>query len=156
MLAFLLFSVFWAGAQEKDTSEIMMGIVKEKTIVSIQGTKLKTEGPLLITHWGMSGPAILKLSAFGARLLSEKDYNFIISYFEKLLIFLNEIFNVMKRNITLHNKFNNHLDKVEILSLKMKEKEASLRKNVYKILELNADGHRRAIFTDDSMEFVQP
>jgi predicted Rossmann fold flavoprotein len=54
----------------------LMGIAIEKTIVSIQGTKLKTKGPLLITHWGMSGPAILKLSAFGARLLSERDYKF--------------------------------------------------------------------------------
>ena len=39
--------------------------------VSIVGEKLKTEGPLLITHWGMSGPAILKLSAWGARELSQ-------------------------------------------------------------------------------------
>ncbi|MBU0483214.1 MAG: NAD(P)/FAD-dependent oxidoreductase [Proteobacteria bacterium] len=54
----------------------LMGVVVEKTLVSIQGTKLKAEGPLLITHWGMSGPAILKLSSFGARVLSEKDYEF--------------------------------------------------------------------------------
>lgn len=37
---------------------------------------LHSEGPLLITHWGMSGPAILKLSAWGARLLEPLDYNF--------------------------------------------------------------------------------
>lgn len=54
----------------------LMGIVVEKTLVSIQGTNFKSEGPLLITHWGMSGPAILKLSSFGARFLSEKDYKF--------------------------------------------------------------------------------
>lgn len=54
----------------------LMGVVVENTLVSIQGTKLKSDGPLLITHWGMSGPAILKLSAFGARLLSERDYEF--------------------------------------------------------------------------------
>jgi predicted Rossmann fold flavoprotein len=52
----------------------LMGIVVEHALVSIQGTKLKSEGPLLITHWGMSGPAILKLSAFGARILSEMNY----------------------------------------------------------------------------------
>jgi len=52
----------------------LMGIVVEKTKVSIQGTKLKSDGPLLITHWGMSGPAILKLSAFGARILNEMGY----------------------------------------------------------------------------------
>jgi predicted Rossmann fold flavoprotein len=53
----------------------LMGIVVEKTLVNIQGTKLKSDGPLLITHWGMSGPAILKLSAFGARILSELNYD---------------------------------------------------------------------------------
>lgn len=52
----------------------LMGIVVENTIVSIQGTKFKAEGPLLITHWGMSGPAILKLSSFGARWLKENRY----------------------------------------------------------------------------------
>jgi predicted Rossmann fold flavoprotein len=52
----------------------LMGIVVENTIVVIQGTKLKSDGPLLITHWGMSGPAILKLSAVGARILSEMNY----------------------------------------------------------------------------------
>ena len=54
----------------------LMGIVVENAIVSIQGTKLKSDGPLLITHWGFSGPAILKLSAFGARILSEMNYEF--------------------------------------------------------------------------------
>lgn len=44
--------------------------------VKIVGTKLKSEGPLLITHWGMSGPAILKLSAWGARELHELGYKF--------------------------------------------------------------------------------
>jgi predicted Rossmann fold flavoprotein len=54
----------------------LMGIVIENPSVTIQGTKLKSDGPLLITHWGMSGPAILKLSAFGARILSEMNYEF--------------------------------------------------------------------------------
>ncbi|WP_235296290.1 BaiN/RdsA family NAD(P)/FAD-dependent oxidoreductase [Portibacter marinus] len=54
----------------------LMGIVVEKTLTSIQGTALKSDGPLLITHWGMSGPAILKLSAFGARYLSQCNYQF--------------------------------------------------------------------------------
>ncbi len=56
----------------------LMGIVVENALVSVQGTKLKSDGPLLITHWGMSGPAILKLSAFGARLLNDKKYEFTI------------------------------------------------------------------------------
>lgn len=41
-----------------------------------QQPSLESEGPILITHWGMSGPAILKLSAWGARLLSDYNYKF--------------------------------------------------------------------------------
>jgi predicted Rossmann fold flavoprotein len=52
----------------------LMGVVVEKALVSIQGTKFKGDGPLLITHWGMSGPAILKLSSHAARWLSENRY----------------------------------------------------------------------------------
>lgn len=44
--------------------------------VKIPGTKLGSEGPVLITHWGMSGPGILKISAWGARELSERGYKF--------------------------------------------------------------------------------
>ena len=39
-------------------------------------TKLESTGPLLITHWGLSGPAVLKLSAFGARILADKNYQY--------------------------------------------------------------------------------
>ncbi len=56
----------------------LMGIVIENTLVAIQGTKIKARGPLLVTHWGMSGPAILKLSSFGARVLHQMDYNFAV------------------------------------------------------------------------------
>lgn len=44
--------------------------------VRVKGTKLSASGPLLITHWGMSGPGILRLSAWGARILAEKNYQF--------------------------------------------------------------------------------
>lgn len=54
----------------------LMGVVAEPVSAKVMGTKLSSEGPLLITHWGMSGPAILKLSAFGARILHELDYSF--------------------------------------------------------------------------------
>ena len=54
----------------------LMGVVAPNTSVRVQGTKIKQEGPLLITHWGMSGPAILKLSAFGARVLGQRNYEF--------------------------------------------------------------------------------
>jgi len=46
--------------------------------VKVKGSKLEAGGPLLITHWGMSGPGILRLSAWGARELSDKNYQFII------------------------------------------------------------------------------
>ncbi len=46
--------------------------------VKVKDTKLSATGPLLITHWGMSGPGILRLSAWGARLLHEKQYRFTI------------------------------------------------------------------------------
>lgn len=54
----------------------LMGVVIPEAEVRIQGTKLSSIGPVLITHWGMSGPAILKLSAWGARELAEKGYEF--------------------------------------------------------------------------------
>jgi len=54
----------------------LMGVSVESAIVRIPGTKLTSTGPLLITHWGMSGPAILKLSSFGSRILSEMEYDF--------------------------------------------------------------------------------
>ena len=47
-----------------------------KSQVAIREAKLKNEGPVLITHWGFSGPAILKLSAWGARELNKLDYKF--------------------------------------------------------------------------------
>lgn len=52
----------------------MMGTVVDDAVVSLAGTKFKAQGPLLITHWGMSGPAVLKLSSYAARWLNEHDY----------------------------------------------------------------------------------
>jgi predicted Rossmann fold flavoprotein len=52
--------------------------VAAQVTVNIKDTKLESTGPLLITHWGMSGPAILKLSAWGARTLFDKNYQFTI------------------------------------------------------------------------------
>ena len=54
----------------------LSGLSVGHALVRIPGTKLMSEGPLLITHWGLSGPAVLKLSAWGARTLSERDYQF--------------------------------------------------------------------------------
>jgi predicted Rossmann fold flavoprotein len=54
----------------------LMGISVPAATVKIAGTKLTETAPLLITHWGLSGPAILRLSAWGARELAEKNYHF--------------------------------------------------------------------------------
>ena len=54
----------------------LMGVSVDRATVKIAGTKLTETAPLLITHWGMSGPAVLKLSAWGARELAEKNYHF--------------------------------------------------------------------------------
>ena len=57
-----------------DNLHNLMGTVVEDATVAIPGTKHKAMGPLLITHWGMSGPAILKLSSYAARDLHEHNY----------------------------------------------------------------------------------
>ena len=56
--------------------EGLSGVSVEHATVAVRDTKLKESGPLLITHWGMSGPAILKLSAWGARELAKVNYEF--------------------------------------------------------------------------------
>ena len=53
--------------------QALMGVVTDVEAM-IPGTKLRANGPLLITHWGLSGPAILKLSSHAARYLAEKNY----------------------------------------------------------------------------------
>jgi len=57
----------------------LAGISVEHAVVTAPGTKLKTDGPVLITHAGLSGPGILKLSAWGAREFAEKNYAFPIA-----------------------------------------------------------------------------
>lgn len=52
----------------------LQGLVVEDAVAYIPGTKYRAEGPLLITHWGMSGPAILKLSSYAARYLADNQY----------------------------------------------------------------------------------
>ena len=52
----------------------LMGTVVEQATVMLPGTRLRASGPLLITHWGMSGPCILRLSSYAARLLHEQSY----------------------------------------------------------------------------------
>ncbi|MBQ2208983.1 MAG: NAD(P)/FAD-dependent oxidoreductase [Prevotella sp.] len=52
----------------------LQGLVVNDAVASVPGTKFRAGGPLLITHWGMSGPAILKLSSYAARHLAERKY----------------------------------------------------------------------------------
>ena len=52
----------------------LMGVAVPDGLVKIEGTKLNYRGPVLITHWGVSGPAVLKLSAFGAAWLYDHQY----------------------------------------------------------------------------------
>ncbi len=52
----------------------LMGTVVPQAQALLPGTRLRASGPLLITHWGMSGPCILRLSSYGARMLHDCDY----------------------------------------------------------------------------------
>lgn len=71
-----------------DRIKDLMGVSTEMVSLKVKGSTLKANGPLLITHWGMSGPAILKLSAWGARELFDKNYQFqLIVNFTNDLVF---------------------------------------------------------------------
>ena len=66
-------SLFTLSIADRQLTELM-GTVVEPVQVMIPGTKFRAEGPLLITHWGVSGPAVLRLSSYAARHLSEAGY----------------------------------------------------------------------------------
>ena len=68
-------SLFTFNINDKRLVDLLGTSVPNAT-VKIVNTKLEASGPLLITHWGMSGPAVLKLSAFGARILADKNYQY--------------------------------------------------------------------------------
>ncbi|MBK7121421.1 MAG: NAD(P)/FAD-dependent oxidoreductase [Chitinophagaceae bacterium] len=69
---------FNLSAEAGDQITSLMGVTVENVQVKIAGSKLSEQGPLLITHWGFSGPAILKLSAWGARELAISNWQFTI------------------------------------------------------------------------------
>jgi predicted Rossmann fold flavoprotein len=83
-------SLFTFNVPESPLSELM-GVSVPHARVVLAGEKLQYEGPLLVTHWGVSGPAVLKLSAWGARRLNELGYvgtalvNWIPSFTEETL-----------------------------------------------------------------------
>ncbi len=68
-------SLFTFNMPNQHTADLM-GLTVPQVKARIAGSKLQSNGPLLFTHWGMSGPAILKLSAWGAREFYEKQYRF--------------------------------------------------------------------------------
>jgi len=69
-------SLFTFNDSQKDFSKLM-GVAVPNAEVKIASTKFLQRGALLITHWGLSGPAVIKLSAWGAEHLYEKNYTFI-------------------------------------------------------------------------------
>ena len=66
-------SLFTFNTPQEPIRELM-GVSMGDALVKLEGTKLSYRGPILITHWGISGPAVLKLSAFGAAWLYEQQY----------------------------------------------------------------------------------
>lgn len=70
-------SLFTFNIKDKRIHDIP-GVVALNVDIKVVDTHLCSEGPLLITHWGMSAPSILKLSAFGALELAKRDYKFAI------------------------------------------------------------------------------
>ncbi|OMP31878.1 NAD(P)/FAD-dependent oxidoreductase [Mangrovimonas sp. DI 80] len=89
-------SLFTFNIKDKRIADIP-GVVALDVEVTVLDSYLRSEGPLLITHWGMSAPSILKLSAFGALELAEKNYqfqievNFIKQSFEDCLAMLKDL-----------------------------------------------------------------
>jgi predicted Rossmann fold flavoprotein len=71
-------SLFTFNVPKNPINELM-GIAIDEVTVKINGTKFSQKGPVLITHWGFSGPAVLKLSAFAALELFKMNYDFTIS-----------------------------------------------------------------------------
>ena len=69
-------SLFTFNIAKDARLEGLAGVAVERVETSVRGTKLKEQGPLRVTHWGVSGPGILKLSAWGARELAAMDYKF--------------------------------------------------------------------------------
>ena len=101
-------SLFTFKINDKRIIEIP-GVSVNNATVSIVNSSFETNGPLLITHWGISGPAVLKLSAFGARFLAEKNYQYNV-----------------KVN-WLSRPFNNVLDHLKALKKEHQKKQVSLK-----------------------------
>lgn len=67
-------SLFTLNLPREEIKKELQGISVKQAQVSIEGSKLHYVGPVLVTHWGLSGPAVLKLSAYAAKEFFEKNY----------------------------------------------------------------------------------
>lgn len=105
-------SLFTFNIKDERISDLM-GLSVPKAKVKILGTKFESDGPILITHWGLSAPAILKLSAWAARELNELNYKFkievnwlSISSLEEVKVHLHQQINLQaKKNVILNAEF---------------------------------------------------
>ena len=70
-------SLFTFNLKDKAITELA-GVSVPEVTVKIAGTKLEQKGPILITHWGLSGPVVLRTSAWGARILHDKSYSYTV------------------------------------------------------------------------------
>jgi predicted Rossmann fold flavoprotein len=105
-------SLFTFNIKDDRLTEIP-GVVAQGVEIEVIDTQLFSEGPLLITHWGMSAPSILKLSAFGALELAKRDYkfqiqiNFVKQGFEEVIAQLKDIKQIhSKKTIANYTQFN--------------------------------------------------
>jgi len=89
-------SLFTFNIKDKRLEDLM-GVSVPNATVKLVKTNLESSGPLLIAHWGLSGPAILKLSAFGARILAEKKYQYNVEV-NWLSTSTEEVLKVLKSN----------------------------------------------------------
>ena len=71
-------SLFTFQINDKSLTSLMGTVVEDATVM-MPATRFRADGPLLITHWGMSGPAILKLSSYAARQLADLHYQMPLS-----------------------------------------------------------------------------
>nr|WP_191858765.1 NAD(P)/FAD-dependent oxidoreductase [Hanstruepera ponticola] len=128
-------SLFTFDIKDKRIKDIP-GVVAQQVSVKVLGTDLYSEGPLLITHVGMSAPAILKLSAFGAVELAKRNYLFDIE-----INFINDTYENCLNKLKL---FKHDLAK----KLVLKSAQFHLPKRLWKQLVLAADIETEARWAD--------
>ena len=89
---------------EDKSLRAMMGTVITHAVISIVGERFRSEGALLVTHWGMSGPAVLRLSSYAARWLDECKCRFSIRVNWAGSLNVTEVTNELNTLVTIHRK----------------------------------------------------